>query len=189
MPQATILVVEDESITALAIQQSLRRQGYNVPGIAASGSEALGLVRTNPPDLVLMDIRLRGDLDGIETAKIIREQFNTPIVFLTASADASTLQRAKSADPFAYLLKPFEEAVLATTIEIALHKHRTHELLVQQNLEALRLSQQRFENLARSIPECAIVLLDPAGLICSWNPGAGKSTAGTRPKRSACLKS
>lgn len=167
-----ILIVEDESITALDIQQSLQRKGYAVPGIAVTGLEALDLARRHQPSLVLMDIRLRGQMDGIEAARLIHQELNLPVVFLTAFADCTTLQRAKSAEPFAYLLKPFEEEVLVTTIEVALHKHRAYALLVQQNATALQLSEERFRQLAENVPECAILLLEPGGRIVSWNRGA-----------------
>jgi PAS domain S-box-containing protein len=172
MPNQTILIVEDETITALDIEQSLRASGYKVAGMACTGPEAIAMADQKTPDLVLMDIRLKGSMDGIEAATQIRSKLNIPIVFLTAYADRPTLQRAKSAEPFAYLLKPFEEAVLCTTIEIALHKHRAHELLVQQTAEALQLSQTRFDQLVENVPDYAVVLLDPEGRIQSWNPGA-----------------
>ncbi len=175
MSKGRVLVVEDETITALDIQQSLWRRGYAVPQIACSGAEALNLARQEPPDLVLMDIRLKGEMDGIEAARQIRHEFNTPVVFLTAYEDAPTLERAKTAEPFAYLLKPFEEVVLATSIEMAIHKHYTHERLLRQTFEALRTSDERFERLLASISDFAIVLLDPTGRICSWNPGAEQS--------------
>lgn len=172
MSQENILIVEDETITALDIRQSLIRSGYNVVGVAISGPEAIVLAAQTAPDLILMDIRLKGEMDGIEAAVEIRTKANTPVIFLTAYADRSTLQRAKEAEPFAYLLKPFEEAVLATTIEIALHKHRAQEYLVQQNLEARRLSEVRFDRLVQSIPDYAVILMDAAGTIISWSPGA-----------------
>ncbi|HWH69035.1 MAG TPA: response regulator [Candidatus Sulfotelmatobacter sp.] len=172
MSQETILVVEDETITALDIQQGLQRKGYRVPAIACSGLEAIELARQSRPDLVLMDIRLKGAMDGIEAAERIRQERNTPVVFLTAYADCATLERAKRAEPFAYLLKPFEEAVLATTIEIALHKHQAQELLLQEGAEALHLSQERFRCLAENVAEYAVVLLDATGRIFSWSAGA-----------------
>lgn len=172
MTPPAILVVEDESITATDIQQSLRRSGYSVPEVAFTGKEAIDQARRCRPDLVVMDISLRGPMDGIEAATRIRSEFDIPVIFLTAYADGATLQRAKAAEPFAYLLKPFEEAVLTTTIDIALHKHRAHQLLVQHAAQELQLSQQRFKALSESISDYAIVLLDAAGTIVSWSPGA-----------------
>ena len=123
MLAAKILVVEDESIIALDIQNSLVNAGYHVVAIATCADEALDLTAQFSPDLVLMDIRLRGEIDGVETAEKIRREFNLPVVYLTAHADQKTLQRAKITEPFGYILKPFEDRELITTIEIALSRH------------------------------------------------------------------
>ena len=93
-------------------------------GSVASGPEAIAQAETNAPDLALMDIRIKGEMDGTETARILRERFNIPVVYLTAHADISTLSRAKLAQPLGYITKPFQEAELYAGIEIALHKHR-----------------------------------------------------------------
>jgi PAS domain S-box-containing protein len=174
MSAQKILVVEDETITALDIERSLQRMGYVVAGIAGTGEEAVQLARQHQPNLVLMDIRLRGEIDGVAAAQQIHDELQTPIVFLTAYADCATLQRAKSAEPFAYLLKPFEEAVLATTIEVALHKHQVHQTRVQNAAEALHLSQERFDQLADNVSDYAISLLNPSGEILTWSAGAEK---------------
>jgi|SRR6516165_9130893 CheY-like chemotaxis protein len=129
MPSAQILVVEDESIVARNIQMELTGLGYKVPAIVSSGEDALQKVAETHPDLVLMDIVLKGDLDGVQTAEQIRERYDVPVVFLTAYADERTLQRAKRTEPFGYLLKPYEERELETTIEIALQKHKTERVL------------------------------------------------------------
>lgn len=118
-----ILVVEDEGIVALDIQTKLERMGYEVPTTVASAEEAIDKATELEPDLVLMDIQLEGDTDGITAAERIHEDLQIPIVYLTAYADDVTLSRAKIAQPFAYLLKPFEERDLYVTIEIALNKH------------------------------------------------------------------
>jgi CheY-like chemotaxis protein len=125
MPPAQILVVEDENIIATNIRLELTGMGYEVPAIASSGEEALQLVAETQPDLVLMDIVLKGNMDGIEVSEEIRDQYDIPVVFLTAYADDPTLRRAKITEPYGYLLKPYEEKELQTTIEIALHKHKT----------------------------------------------------------------
>ena len=124
-----ILVVEDEKIVAKDIQNRLRNFGYAVPAIASSGEEAIKKAAEVQPDLVLMDIMLNKSMDGVETAKQIRERFNIPVVYLTAYADDSTLQRAKITEPFGYILKPFEERELYTTIEMALYKHKMEKRL------------------------------------------------------------
>lgn len=124
MAAAKILIVEDESIIALDIQNSLINSGYEVVAIADCATEALDYAAQLRPDLVLMDIRIRGDRDGVQTAEAIRSEFDLPVVYLTAHADENTLQRAKISEPFGYILKPFEDRELITTIEIALSRHQ-----------------------------------------------------------------
>ncbi|MCK4940894.1 response regulator, partial [candidate division WOR-3 bacterium] len=123
MPKAKILVVEDEKIVALDINNTLNKLGYDVPALVASGDEAIQAVKRTKPDLVLMDIVLKGDIDGIEAAEVIRHRYGTPLVFLTAYADEEILRRVKHIEPFGYILKPFQEKELYSTIEIALFKH------------------------------------------------------------------
>lgn len=118
-----ILVVEDESIVSKDIQMSLKRLGYEICGSAATGEEAAELAKTEEPDLVLMDIMLKGKLNGIETAHLIRESVDVPIIYLTAYADESTLSKAKITEPYGYIIKPFQEIDLHTSIEMALYKH------------------------------------------------------------------
>ncbi|MFA5575488.1 MAG: response regulator [Brumimicrobium sp.] len=121
---AKILVVEDEMIISEDIQGSLTRLGYEVCGSATTGEKAIKLAEDLSPDLILMDIMLKGELSGIEAAEIIREEYNIPIVFLTAYADDSTLSKAKITMPSGYILKPFKEIDLRSTIEIALFNHQ-----------------------------------------------------------------
>ena len=140
MATTQIFVVEDEVIISKDIQRSLRKLNYEVVGSSVSGTGALEqltvLAPGARPDLVLMDINIKGDLDGIETAARVREQFRIPVIYLTAFADAPTLERAKITEPFGYLLKPFEERELATAIEMGLYKHRAERAL-QQSQELL----------------------------------------------------
>lgn len=124
MSTASVLIVEDESIIALDIQTSLQSAGYHVVSIAATAEEALNDTAHFQPDLVLMDIRLDGEIDGVEAANQIRQKWQVPVVFLTAHADDNTLTRAKQAQPFGYILKPFDDRELITTIEIALSRHK-----------------------------------------------------------------
>ena len=138
MKRPNILVVEDEGIVALEIKNRLDSLGYKVVSIASSGEVAIEKAIMLQPDLVLMDIRLKGDLDGISAAEQIRSKLDIPIIFLTAYADERTLQRAKVSAPYGYVLKPFEERELQIAIEIALYKHRTEaELAKAQRLESL----------------------------------------------------
>ncbi|WMW65020.1 response regulator [Nitratidesulfovibrio liaohensis] len=120
----SVVIVDDEQIVALDIRRTLERLGYAVPAMAADGEEAVRMAGELRPDLVLMDIRLRGPMDGIEAAGRIAGQYGVPVVFLTAFSDAATLERAKACGPFGFLVKPFEERELHSTIEVALLKHR-----------------------------------------------------------------
>ena len=121
-PAAAILIVEDEQIVAIDIQSNLERLGYRVVGAAASGDEACRMAASLEPDLVLMDVRIHGPIDGIETARRIRESREAPVIFLTAYSDVETLERAKQIEPYGYLVKPFAERDLQAAIEVALHK-------------------------------------------------------------------
>lgn len=124
MSNPQVFVVEDEGIIAADIQDRLVSLGYDVPATAASAEEALQKIPQYSPDLVLMDIVLQGQMDGIEAAAEIRQRFGIPVVFLTAHADESTLKRAKITEPFAYIIKPFEERELHTALEMALYRHK-----------------------------------------------------------------
>jgi len=124
MAQIQILVVEDEIIVAEDIRRSLKNLGYNVPSVVSSGEAAIKKAQENNPDLVLMDIMLHGEMDGIAAAGIIRSKFDIPIVYLTAYSDNKILERAKITEPFGYIIKPFNERELAINIEIAIYKHR-----------------------------------------------------------------
>lgn len=117
---AKILIVEDEMIIAATISSHLTKMGYEVVGITTRGHEALRSVAADQPDLVLMDIALRGELDGIEVAKRINVQFGIPVIYVTANADDATFQRAKTTRPAGFISKPFREADLRRTIELAL---------------------------------------------------------------------
>jgi len=130
-----ILIVEDEQITAEDLRDILTELGYFVTATVASGRAAISHSEKDPPDLALMDIRIKGDMDGTATAAILRQRFNIPVVYLTAHADRETLERAKMAAPLGYVTKPFKQAELQASIEIALHKHK--EDLKAQEREAL----------------------------------------------------
>lgn len=117
MNGARIMVVEDEGIVALDIRNKLRRMGYSVAGIADSGEDAVVMALDTEPDLVLMDIRLKGDMDGIEAASRIHKHRSIPIVYLTAYADTTTRRRADATRPAAYLIKPFDDSELHVVIQ------------------------------------------------------------------------
>jgi len=124
MPEKKIFIVEDEPIVAMALEETLEELGYIVAGTATSGEDALERIGKTRPDLVLMDIRIEGDMDGIETAEKVDLLYHLPVVYLTAHSDEKTLERAISTQPHGFLLKPFRVRELYSTIEIALYKHR-----------------------------------------------------------------
>lgn len=121
---ATVLVAEDEAIVAMDIKTRLERFGYKVKGVVASGEDAICQADVVRPDVILMDIMLQGDIDGITAAEWIGKNLSIPIVFLTAYAETMTIQRAKDVCPYGYLLKPFDERQLHIGIEMALARHR-----------------------------------------------------------------
>lgn len=124
MEKLNIFIVEDESIVAKDIQNNLIKLGYNVLGIANNGNDAIEQIKELNPDVVLMDIMIKGELTGIEVAEQLRKFVNVPVIFLTAYADESTLSRAKVTEPYGYILKPFKEIDLHSTIEMAVYKHQ-----------------------------------------------------------------
>jgi two-component system, cell cycle sensor histidine kinase and response regulator CckA len=130
--QDKVLIVEDEGLIANDIATQLRGSGYEVSAIAASGEEALSVIEHSLPDLVLMDIRLKGKLDGIDAALQIRSEYGLPVIFLTSHADSDTVARAKYAEPYGYLIKPFRQLTLCSAIEIALFKSRCERTLVER---------------------------------------------------------
>ncbi|MEH2218826.1 MAG: EAL domain-containing protein [Nostoc sp.] len=161
MNPVNILVVEDEFIVAMDIQNRLRKFGYTVLGLADSGEEAIKRAADDSLDLVLMDIHLKGKMDGVEAAQIIHNIFNIPVIYLTANADESTLNRAKGTEPFGYILKPFKEKELKFTIEITLSKHRTEKKLKQ--------NEQWLTTVLKSIGD-AVITSDASGTVTFMNP-------------------
>jgi len=158
---AGILIVEDERIIAEDISRTLERIGYAVVGIVSSGEEAIKRTAETRPDVVLMDIKLQGHMDGTEAASRIRDEFDIPVVYLTAYADDGTLQRAKTTEPYGYVIKPFQERELHSSIEIALYKHRME--------RQLKVSERWLCATLRSIGE-AVIATDPSGRIKFMNP-------------------
>lgn len=123
MAKTNVLVVEDESIVSKDIQHSLKKLGYNVVGAASTGEKAIELAHEANPDVVLMDIMLKGEMNGIQAAESIRQSLGIPVIYLTAYADEGTLAKAKVTEPYGYIIKPFKEIDLHTSIEMALYKH------------------------------------------------------------------
>jgi len=142
-----ILVVEDERIVALSLRQQLIKLGYEVPAMVASGTDALRQIEALRPDLVLMDIRIEGELDGIETAARIPAERAAPVIYLSSCSEELTLDRARATTPYGYLLKPLSERELHATIQMVLERRRV-DLALQQNERRLaRLVEQRTEEL------------------------------------------
>ncbi|MFY9814389.1 MAG: response regulator [Dehalococcoidales bacterium] len=154
MEQARILVVEDETIVAMDIAGTLRKLGHAVTDTVPFGEQAIESVNGNKPDLIFMDIGLKGPMDGIETAAKIRARFSIPVIFLTAFVDEKTLDRAKETLPAGYLTKPFEENDLRIAIEVGLYRARLEkerEKLLRELQEAL----SKIKTLSGLIPICA----------------------------------
>ncbi|MBI5473795.1 MAG: PAS domain S-box protein [Ignavibacteriae bacterium] len=171
MKNSRIVVVDDERIVAKNIQVKLEAFGFVVPGIASSSEEALELVTRERPDLVLMDIVLRGKEDGIETARRIHEQVDVPIVYLTAYSDSQTLERAKETGPYGYMLKPFKEKDLRVTVEMALYKHQMERRLKEH--------EQWLNTTLESIGD-GVIATDVTGTIKFMNPSAEALTGWNR---------
>jgi len=153
---ARILIVEDEAITALDLKQQLISMGHDVVGMVDNAAGAVKAAAELKPCLVLMDIRLAGDIDGITAASAIRGYDNIPVVFLTAHADATTLERALKAAPFGYILKPFQHHELKGCIEVALYKHSKESEIshLAMKLEAALAKADFLADLIALCPEC-----------------------------------
>ena len=163
MASARILVVEDERITAEDLRDILTGLGYAVTAVVSSGADAIREAERTAPDLVLMDIRIKGDMDGVEAARIIRERFQIPAVYLTAHADQETLERAKLAEPLGYVVKPFQESELQASIEMALYKHKID-----------REARERERKLSATLSAIGegVISIDAASLVTFLNPAA-----------------
>lgn len=153
----SVLIVEDQRIVAADLESTLASLGYAIVGAAASGEEAIAKVGEIHPDLVLMDIRLRGAMDGIEAAQVIAERFDVPVVYLTAYVDEDTIRRAKATGASGYVVKPYNERELRAAIEVALHKHELDKLLSEERARrrTAELEQQRAAMLAQLGPALA----------------------------------
>jgi diguanylate cyclase (GGDEF)-like protein/PAS domain S-box-containing protein len=163
MAKVQILIVEDDNIVVMELRDRLQSLGYAVCAVVSYGEEAVAKAAEMRPDLVLMDIRLKGDVNGIDAAKEIRVRFDIPVVYLTAYADEATLQRAKVTEPYGYIIKPFQEGELHTAIEVALYKHGME--------RRLKESERWLGTVLRSISD-AVIATDREGLVTFMNPVA-----------------
>jgi PAS domain S-box-containing protein len=156
MEKPSILVVEDDPVISMVVGNRLNRLGYHVSAVVPTGEEAISHVQHSIPDLVLMDIKLEGQMDGIETASRLRSDLNIPIVYVTAYTDETLLQRAKITEPFGYLVKPYGERELRTTIEMALYRNKME--------QQLKESEERYKTLAENSLTGIFVLQDNRGV-------------------------
>ncbi|HEY4366829.1 MAG TPA: diguanylate cyclase [Steroidobacteraceae bacterium] len=143
----TILLVEDEGIVAQYLEDVIVHFGYRVVGVASEGVQAVCMAQELEPQLIVMDVGLRGDIDGIQAAQMIQERSHVPVIFLTAHRDEQTLKRAVSTGPLGYLVKPFQEVELRCAIEVAVHKHRA-EVAMREREEALRRNSELLTSLS-----------------------------------------
>ncbi|MGA9382210.1 MAG: response regulator, partial [Phormidium sp.] len=143
-----LLIVEDELIAAENISRNLKQQGYEIVGLVSTGEEAIKEAIANHPDLILMDIMLPGDIDGIKAAYIIRTQLQIPIVYMTAYADNDTLEKAKHTEPYGYLVKPFKPQDVITTIEIALKRYETEKAMAIRYTAEIQVAQEKLQQLS-----------------------------------------
>ena len=160
MYKPRIMLVEDEKVVAADIQECVKGLGYEVVGAAATGTEALRLAVKTMPDLVLMDIKLKGIVDGIDVAGALHEQLKIPVVYLTAHADGEILERAKLTAPSGYVLKPFDDRTLRTAIELAFDRHRRERQLIEGG--------QRLAAAIGSIDE-AVIVTEETGQVALMN--------------------
>jgi DNA-binding LytR/AlgR family response regulator len=149
MSKTRILVVEDESIVAKDIQRTLEKLGYDVPATASSAASAYEKLEELEPDLVFLDVKLKGEQDGVHIAEHIKDRYDIPVIFLTSFVDQDTIDRAKVTEPYGYLVKPFNEGDLKTTVEMALFKFSKD--------RELRLSEQRLSNALGKIENAVFV--------------------------------
>jgi len=163
MGRARVLIAEDDHIVAMELQDRLQRLGYTICATVAYGEEALRWAAEAKPDLVLMDVKLRGAVDGVAAAEQIRSHFQLPVVYLVAHPDRDTLQRAKVTEPYEYVVKPFEERELHSSIEIALYKHEVE--------NRLKKSERWLSAVLENISD-AVVIADEEGRVRFLNPTA-----------------
>ncbi len=170
MPEARILIVEDEGIQALDMQHRLVALGYPYPAVASSAEEAIARAKEVRPDLVLMDIMLPGEIDGITAAERLRADYEIPIIYITAFADEETLTRARVTEPYGYLVKPFKERDLHISIDMALYKHKME--------RKIKESEKWFSTTLKSIGD-AVITTDQDGTITFMNAVAEDLTGWT----------
>lgn len=171
MEKIRILIVEDEGLVARDIENMVKNLGYTVSAVVATGEDAIERAEQHHPDLVLMDIILRGNVDGVQAAEKIRDKLNIPVIYLTAHTDEQTLQRAKVTEPFGYSLKPIEQKELLTAIEMALYKHKM-EMIIKER-------EAWLSTILKSIGD-GVIATDREGHVTFMNPIAEQLTGHTQ---------
>lgn len=161
MNKTKILVVEDEIIVAKDIQNSLIKLGYDVPATASSFASAMERIEAIKPDLVFLDIKLKGELDGIHIAEEIKKNYHIPVIFLTSFVDKVTLERAKITEPYGYLVKPFNESDLQTTVEMALYKFEKDKEMKEINSGYASALKNLDESIIIIDTDCRVTFLNP----------------------------
>lgn len=154
MGNKRILIVEDEGLLALQIKNELLKMGHTITAIYVSGEEALKGIEAEKPDLVLMDIKIQGEMDGIETADRMLKQYDLPIIYLTAHSEENTIERAKVTRPYGYLLKPVNAKELQIAVEVAIYKHKSDKEKAQLTKE-LQDALNKVKQLSGLLPICA----------------------------------
>ncbi len=163
----SVLIVEDENIIARDLSRIMNKFGYKVSGVVTSGEDVITRVIEWQPNLILMDIKLNGKMTGIEAADEIKKIIDIPIIYLTAYGDAESIQKAKLTEPFAYIVKPFDEKLLHTSIEIAIYKHQISKKLKERTIE-LEEERKKSETLIHNIlPKQIVRELRETGIIKS----------------------
>ena len=155
MPEGRILIIEDEHIVAMGIKRMLKILGYTPVGVASSGEEAISKAESTFPDLVLMDIMLKGDMNGIEAAKEIQARFDVPVVYLTACSDSKIVENAWKTRPLGYIVKPFDEKDLQKGIDVALRRHRMEKNELEKGSDKVEKGSEKSEkNFEKSFEKC-----------------------------------
>jgi len=165
-----ILIVEDESILALDLKNRLEKMGYFVTGMVTKGEHAFEMAFETEPDLVLMDIKLAGKIDGIQAAEHMRKLFSLPIIYVTAYSDDATLQRAKRTQPFGYIVKPITNQVLQSNIEMSLYNHKMKQRLEENEQWLTAMLRSIHEGVIATSDQIYIRLMNPiAEFLTGWD--------------------
>lgn len=170
MSKIRILVVEDESIIGLDLKKRLENMGYAVTAIVSRGEDAFSKASVDLPDLVLMDIKLAGKIDGIQTADHLREFFSLPIIFMTAYSDDATLERAKITQPFGYIVKPIRDQELRSNIEMSLYNHKMQQRIEENEQWLTAMLNSISDGVIATSDKIYVRLINPvAEMLTGWN--------------------